>query len=124
MLGGANGVSGGQRRNGHVAELLVDELACFPERRDVDTGRQADTAERLGQRLRGGPVERDRDRVDRARDRRSSAAGALERGRERPAGGALAVEPDGQAGRGAHLLDHRPRMRRVQRAGGVLDDDA
>ncbi len=124
MLRGPDGVPRRERRHRHVAERGVDQLAGLPESRDVDTRSQADAGERLRERLRRRAVERDRDGVDRAADRRRAAAGRLERGCEGASGGSLAEQPDGQTARLPHLLDELAGVRSVQRARRVVDDDA
>ncbi len=51
-----------------VADVLVDEVGRLPQRVDVDAGVEPDAAERLGERLARDPMQRQRERVDRARD--------------------------------------------------------
>ena len=116
VLGGADGVPRRERRHRHVAERGVDELAGLPESRDVDTGFEPDAGERLRERLGRRPVERDRDGIDRAPDRRRAAACRLDRGCERPPGGTLAEQADGQPARLPHPLDELAGVRGVERA--------
>ena len=123
VLGRTDGHAGRQRRHRLVAERDVDELGAAPESIEVDAGVQPDAGERLRERLGGDAVERERDRVDRDRDPLRPRAHGLDRGREADAPGALAVEADRQAARLAHALDELAGLRRVERAGRVVDQD-
>ena len=109
VLGGAHGDARHERRHRLVADVLVDEVGRLPELVDVDPGVHAQPRERGGERLAGDAVQRERERVERARDQVGAGAGGLERVGEPRAGRALAVEADGQAGRlGARGRRARP----------------
>ncbi len=69
-------------------------------------------------------MERERDRVEGARDALGTGADGLDGGGERHASCALAVQPHGQAARLLDALDELARLGRVQRAGRVVDQDA
>jgi hypothetical protein len=69
-------------------------------------------------------VERERDRVEGDGDPLGAGADRLDRGREADAARALAVEADRQAARLAHALHELPGLRRVERAGRVVDEHA
>ena len=121
VLGRTNGHAGRQRRHRLVPQRDVHELGAAPESIEVDAGVQPDPGERLRQRLGGDAVERERDRVERDRDPLRPRAHGLDRRREANAPGALAVEADGQAAGLAHALYELAGLRRVERAGGVVD---
>ena len=121
VLGRTNGHAGRERRHRLVPQRDVHELRAAPESIEVDAGVQPDPGERLRQRLGGDAVERERDRVERDGDPLGPGAHGLDRRREADAAGALAVEADGQAARLAHALDKLAGLRRVERAGGVVD---
>ena len=81
-------------------------------------------AQRLGGGLGRDAVRRERDRIDGARDQVGAAAGGLERDRERVPRGALAVEADRQARQLVQLGDQLARARRLQQAGGIVQQHA
>ena len=112
----AHGDARQERRDRHVADVLVDEVGRLPERVDVDAGVVADARERRRQRLGRDAVRRERDRVDGAGDQVDAGAGGLEREREPVPAGALAVEADGKPGQLAQLGD---RARRRDAAGAA-----
>ena len=112
-----------ERCDRHVPERLVDELTGLPESVEIDSGLDADPGQRLGQRFRGRAVERQRNGVDRAGDRRSVSPCDLERSREGAARGALAVEADRQAGRLSDTHDHRAGPCDVERTCRIVDDE-
>ena len=66
---------------------------------EVDSCLEAEAAQRARQRLAGGAVEDERDRVHGAGDQVDAGAGGLDRGGERAAARALAVEADRKAAR-------------------------
>ena len=131
VLGRADRVTRRERGDRHVAERCVDELAGAPERFEVDACFAPDASERLGERLGRGPVERDRDRVDRAADRRGPSSRSLERGRERTArrrpgrrdrpavrsrrGHVRRAHGHGLLERSCRVVDDDPRRRRAPR---------
>ena len=117
-------IRGGERRHRLVADVLVDEVGGPPERVDVDAGRQAEAVERVGDRLAGRAVEDERDRVDRGGDQVGAGPGGLDRGRERGAAGALAVEADRQPACVADRLDELAHAVRLERAGRVVEEHA
>ena len=80
--------------------------------------------ERLGESLAGDAVERQRERIDRARDQLRAGAGGRERRGERAAAGALHVDPDRQPARLGERADELLRPVRLQRAGRVVQEDA
>ena len=124
VLGSACGDARRDRRDGLVADVLVDELRGAPERVDVDAGVEVERRECAGDRLAGHAVQRQRERVEGGGDQVGPGANRLQRRGERGAPGALAVEPDREPARLAHRADHLRRKARVQRAGGVVDQDA
>ena len=69
VLGGADGDARRDGRDRLVADVLVDEVAGLPQRCGVDAGLAPETVERVDERLAGDAVERQRQRVDRCRDR-------------------------------------------------------
>ena len=71
------------------------DVGRLPQRVHVDARAQPDAAERLGERLARDPVQRERERVDRARDQLSAGARRGERDGERAPAGSLRVDPDG-----------------------------
>ena len=123
MLRRADGDPRRERRHGLLAESAVDELARLPEPVDVDAGVDPDGCERLRRGLGGHPMDGERDRVDRAGDELCARARRLHRGRERRAGGALAVEADRKPARLAHRSDELPRGSRVERASRIVDEN-
>ena len=104
--------------------MLVDEVGRLPQHVDIDAGIQPDADQRLRERLARNPVERQRERVDRARDDLGARPGGGERRGERAAAGSLGIDPDWQSacvGERAHEL-----LRGVwlQRARRVVEEDA
>jgi hypothetical protein len=97
VLGGADGDARRERRDGLVADVLVDEVGGAPERVHVHLGVQAESSQGLRERLSRDAVQRERDRVDGAGDPVCSRAGRLQGGGERVAGRALAVDADREA---------------------------
>jgi hypothetical protein len=84
----------GERRDRVVPDELVDDLGDLPERGHVDVALHPGAGQGAGQGLAGDAVQRQRDRVNGARDEVRSCPRRLERGGETAARGALAVEPD------------------------------
>ena len=76
MLRGADGDARRERRHRLVADVLVDEVGRPPERVDVDAAVEPEPLERARERLAGDAVERQRDRVDGARDEVGAGAAA------------------------------------------------
>ena len=93
-------------------------------RGDVDAGVDAHPGERGGERLACDAVERERERVDGARDQVGPGAGGLERVRERGAAGALAVEADRQPGRLFDAPDELGSLVRLEAAARVVHERA
>ena len=124
MLRGENGDARHERRHELVADVLVDEVGRLPERVDVDAGVEARAGERLGERLARDAVQRERERVDRARDELRAGARGRERRGERAAAGALDVDPDGQAARLGERVDELLRRVRLEPAGRIVEQDA
>ena len=112
VLGRAHGDPRSERRDRLVADVLVDELRCLPERVDVDTGVEAEAGEGPRDRLARHPMDRERDRVDSAGDQVGAAARGLEPRRERVPAGALTVQSDRQA---ALLAQRRGQLLRLLR---------
>ena len=106
-----------------VAEVLVHDVRCLPEARDVDARRPLEPLEHLHERLAGDAVQRQRERVDRGRDNVGPDAGRHERVGERRASGRLDVEADGQAARLAEALDELLRHVREEPTGRVVQQD-
>ena len=124
VLGRADGQARDERRHRLVADVLVDEVACLPELRDVDPGVHPHACERGRERLARDAMQRQRERVERARDQVRSGARRLERVGEPRAGGSLAVEADVQARSLGHAADELPRLVRLEAAGRVVDQRA
>ena len=122
VLRGADGDPRRVRRHDLVADVLVDEVGGLPQPRDVDAGVEAHARERGGERLAGDPVQRERERVDGARDHVRAGPGGLERVRERGAAGALAVEADGKAARLLDAADELARLVRLEPAARVVHE--
>ena len=124
VLGRAHGDSRRNGRNRILAERLVDELGGLPEEVERDAGVDVDLRQVLRDRLRRGPVERDRERIERARDAVRPGPRGLDRRGERGAAGALRVQADRQAARLADALDQLADAARGERAGRIVDEHA
>ena len=124
VLGCADGDPRRERRDRLVADVLVDDLRGLPERVDVDARVEAEAGERLRERLARDAVDGERDRIDGARREIGAGPDRLERGGQRVAARALAVDADGQPARLADALDQLGCAVRAERAGRVVDDDA
>ena len=81
-------------------------------------------ASALASRFAGDAVERERDRVDGARDQVRSCPRGVERRREPAPGCALAIEADGQAAAFGERRDELVRPVRLERSGRVVEEDA
>jgi hypothetical protein len=95
-----------------------------PERRRVDAGVEVEARERLRERLARDAVERQRDRVDGARDQVGAGAGGLDRRGERRPRRALEVDADRQPARLAQLPHELPGAVRLERARRVVEEHA
>ena len=124
VLRGANGDARRERRDGLVADVLVDEVRGIPQLLHVDPGLEADPGERLRDRLGRDAVHRQRDRVDGRRDHVRAGARCFEGRSERVAAGALGVEPDRQPRDLAQLGDELARAVRLQDRGRVVQQQA
>src|SRR6188508_2441632 len=69
-------------------------------------------------------MEGERDRIEGTGDHGRARARRLERGRQRGAARALAVQPDRQVARLTEPLDELPRLRRIERPRWIVDEDA
>ena len=121
VLGRAHRDPRRERRDRLVADVLVDEVGGAPQRGDVDARVEPEPGERLRDALAGDPVEREREREDRAGDEVGAGARGLEHGRERAARGALAVDPDREPGRLVQRAHELVRAVRLQRARRVVE---
>ena len=124
MLRRADGDARRERRDGLVADVLVDEIRRLPQRRDVDAGVEAHAGERLAERLARDAVQRQREREHRARDQLRAGARCCDRRRERASAGALDVDPDRQAARLGKRRDELGGAVRLQRSGGIVQEHA
>jgi hypothetical protein len=124
VLGGAHGDPRRERRHRLVADVLVDQVGRLPQRAHVDARVEPQAAKRLGQRLARDAMQRQRHRVDSARDQVRAGARRLERGREGVAARALGVDPDGKSCRFAETLHELAGAVRLQRARGVVEEHA
>jgi hypothetical protein len=78
----------------------------------------------LRERLRRDAVQGQRHRIEGAGDHARAGPRGFEAGRERRASGPLTVEAHGQAARLSDPLHELTRLRRLQRARGVVDEHA
>ncbi len=124
ILGRANGDPRSDRRNGLVADVLVDHVRRLPQLRHVHPGPVTEPVERLGERLAGDAVQCERERVDGGRDEICARLDGGERGRERRSRRALHVEADRQLAGGLDPPDQFLRPVREERAGRVVHDHA
>ena len=124
MLRGAHGDARRERRHRLVADVLVDEVGGLPQLRHVDVALEPQAGERLGDRLAGDTMQRQRDRIDGARDQLGAGSCRLERRRERVAGRALAVDADREVRRLAQARHELACAMRLQRAGRVVQENA
>ena len=113
-----------ERSHELVADVLVEEVGRLPQRLDVDARAEARAFERLGQRLARDPVQRQRERIDRAGEELGARARGGERGGERAASRSLGVDPDGQSARVGERVHELLRGVRLQRAGRVVEQYA
>ena len=116
VLGRAHGDARRDRRDGLVSDVLVDDVRGLPQARRLEAGRMAEPLERLGERLAGDAVQRERERVHGRRDEVRARLDGRERAREAGACGALDVEADRQP---ARLLDPRHELLRAVREEGA-----
>src|SRR5262249_3640295 len=107
-----------------VADELVDDVRGSPQGGDVDVALEPETVQRLCEGLARDTMERQRDRVDGARYEVGTGARGFERGRERVACSALAVDADLQSGRRAEPGDGLGRAVGLERAGRVVQQHA
>lgn len=112
-----------ERADRHIPEVLVDQVGGTPDHVDIDAGVVADAGESLGERLGRDPVGGKGDRVDGAADQVDSRARRLQRDREAVSPGALAVQPDREAGKLSQLRDELTRAVRLQEPGRVVEND-
>ena len=122
VLRGAHGDARRDGRDRLVADVLVDHVGGLPQASRLEPGRMAEPFERLGERLSGHPVQRERERVDGGRDEVCAGLDGRERAGETRPGGALDVEADREP---ARLLDPRHELMRPvreERAGRVVHD--
>ena len=124
VLRSANGDARGERRDRLVADVIVDEVRCLPQTGDVDTRVEPHAGERVGERLAGHSVQRQCERIDRARDQLRAGFGRLQRRGERGAACALEVDADGQAARLSERMHEALRLVRKERAGRVVQQHA
>ena len=82
VLRGASGDPRRDRRDGLVADVLVDDVGHLPESVDVHAGVEVGRRERAGERLAGHPVQRQRERVDGGGDQVGARPRGLVRGCE------------------------------------------
>ena len=122
--GGPGGDARRERRDGLVADVLVDQVRCPPEGLRGDARLEAEAVQDARQRLAGGAVEDEGDGVHGAGEQVDARAGGLDRSGERTAARALAVEPDRQVARLADRLDQLADTVRLERAGRIVDQDA
>ena len=123
MLRGSHRDARRQRRDGLVADVLVDQVGCVPEQLDVDPGVEPDSGQRLRDRLGRDAVHRQRDRIDRGRDHVGARARAFDRGGERVATRALRVEADRQRRDLAQLVHELAGPVRLQQRRRVVEED-
>ena len=122
MLRGQGGHTRRRGRHRLVADELVDEVGGFPDAVRVDARVETEARQRRRRRLGRNPVERERERVDGARDEIGARAGGLQRRGERNASGALAVEADRKARHLAHLADEVRGPLWAQRSRRIVDE--
>ena len=113
---------GASGETGLVADVLVDEVGRLPERLDVHTGVEPEPGERLRDTLPGDAVQRERDGIDRGRDQVRAGARRLERGGERVAARALAVDADREPRGFVQSDDELVRAVRLQRARRIVEE--
>ena len=112
-----------ERSDELVADVLVENVGGLPERVDVDPRVEPAPSQRLGERLARDAVQRQCERVDRARDELCAGPGRGERRSEGAATRSLRVDPDGQAARLAERVNELLRGVRLQRAGRIVEED-
>ena len=113
-----------ERRDGLVADVLVDEVGSLPQPVDVDAGVQAEPGKCERRRLGGHAVQRQGDGVHSRSDQVGSGTGRFERCCECVAGRPLCVEADGQAGDLAQLGGQLARPVGLQERCRVVQEDA
>ncbi len=123
-LRGAHGDARRDRRDGLVADVLVDEVCGGPELVQIYTGVETQSGERLRCSFRGDAVHRQCDRIGGDSDHVGARARGLERGGEGVAAGALRVEADRQTGHVTQLGDELTRAVRLQNRGRIVQEDA
>ena len=122
VLRSANRDSRRERRHRIVADVLVDDLGCAPQRLDVDAAVHPSAGERARERFAGDAVEGQRDRVDGARDEVCSDSRGLERRRETAPGCTLAIEAHRKAAAFGERSDQLVRPMRLERARRVVQE--
>ena len=117
---------GDPRRDGSdrlVPDPFVDDVRCLPELVDLDPGGMPEPLQRLGDRLAGHAVERQRERVHGGRDQIRARVDRRQCGCETDTRRALDVEADGEPTRLPNARDELLRAMRDERAGRVVDED-
>ena len=122
MLRSANGDSRRERRHRIVADELVHDLRCAPQRLDVDAAVHPSAGERARESFARDPVEGQRDRVDGARDEVCSYSRGLERRREPAPRCTLAIEAHREAAAFGERCDQLVRPMRLERARRVVQE--
>ena len=122
-LGGAHRDARRHRRDGLIADVLVDEVGGSPELVHVDSGGEAEPCERLRSPLGGDTVHGQGDRIDRGRDHVRAGARGFDRSCERVPARTLRVEAHRQAGDLAQLGDELARAMRLQHGRGIVEQD-
>ena len=111
------------RRDGLVADVLVDELRSGPEHLQVGACREAEPRERLRRRLGRDAVHRQRDRIDGRRDHVGARARGFEGRSECVPARTLRVEADREARDVAQLGDELARAMRLQKRRRVVQEE-
>jgi hypothetical protein len=114
----------GERGQGLVADVVVDDVRRLPQARDVDAGVAPEPVQRLDERLARDPVEGEPERVDGGGDDVGAHPRRDERVRERGAARRLHVEPHGKPARLGEPLDELLCDVRQERPGRVVQQHA